>query len=168
LRYPEIPTIPTTLQQIGARLEKIPIDEIVEKLRNSLAGIDKLVNSPEMIQLVKSTAKGVEDARTLVRDVDAQIKPLVSDFKDTTQEIRKLAVSATKTSDDAGVALKKAQGAVTNIESLTGDNSVMVYRINKTLGEVESAARSLRILAETLDNQPQSVIFGKKKVEGLK
>ena len=168
LRYPEIPTIPTTLQQIGARLEKIPIDEIAEKLRNSLAGIDKLVNSPEMIQLVKSTAKGVEDARTLVRDVDAQIKPLVSDFKDTTQDIRKLAVSATKTSDDAGVALKKAQGAVTNIESLTGDNSVMVYRINKTLGEVESAARTLRILAETLDNQPQSVIFGKKKVEGLK
>jgi paraquat-inducible protein B len=167
-RYPEIPTIPTTLQQIGARLEKIPIDEIVEKLKGSLAGIDKLVNSPEMIQLVKSTAKGMEDARTLVRVVDAQIKPLVSDFKDTTQDIRKLAVSATKTSDDAGVALKKAQGAVTNIENLTGDNSVMVYRINKTLGEVESAARSLRILAEALDNQPQSVIFGKKKVEGLK
>jgi paraquat-inducible protein B len=167
-KYPEIPTIPTTLQQIGARLEKIPLDEIAEKLRNSLAGIDKLVNSPEMIQLVKSTAKGVEDARTLVRDVDAQIKPLVSDFKDTTQDIRKLAVSATKTSDDAGVALKKAEGAVSNIQNLTGDNSVMVYRLNKALGEVENAARSFRILAEELDRQPQSVIFGKKKVEGLK
>jgi phospholipid/cholesterol/gamma-HCH transport system substrate-binding protein len=163
-RYPEVPTIPTTLEQLGARLEKIPVDEIVEKLKGSLEGIDKLVNSPEMTQLVRSTAKSVADARTLMRDVDAEIKPIVTDFKDTTQEIRKLAVSATKTSDDAGIALKKAQGAVTNIENLTGDNSVMVYRINKTLGEVENTARSLRILAEDLDRQPQSLIFGKKKV----
>jgi paraquat-inducible protein B len=163
-RYPEVPTIPTTLEQIGARLEKIPIDEIAAKLKGSLEGIDKLVNSPEMTQLVKSTAKGVEDARTLIRDVDGQIKPVVSDFKDTTQEIRKLAVSATKTSDEAGVALKKAEGAVSNIENLTGDNSVMVYRINKTLGEVENTARSFRILSENLDQQPQSVIFGKKKI----
>lgn len=163
-RYPEVPTIPTTLEQLGARLEKIPVDEIVEKLKGSLEGIDKLVNSPEMTRLVRSTAQSVDDARTLMRDVDAEIKPIASDFKDTTQEIRKLAVSATKTSDDAGIALKKAQGAVTNIENLTGDNSVMVYRINKTLGEVESAARSLRILAEELDRQPQSLIFGKKKV----
>lgn len=167
-RYPEIPTIPTTLQQIGARLEKIPIDEIVEKLKNSLAGIDKLVNSPEMTHMVRSAAKAADDAGALMRNVDAQLKPVVSDFKDTTQDFRKLAVSATKASDDAALALKKAQGAAANIENLTGDNSVMVYRINKALGEVEGAARSLRILAETLDSQPQSVIFGKKKVEGLK
>ena len=60
-RYPEVPTIPTTLEQIGARLEKIPIDEIVDKLNGSLDGINKPINSPEMIQLVKSTAKSVED-----------------------------------------------------------------------------------------------------------
>ena len=41
-------------------------------------------------------------------------------MKDTTQDIRKLAVSATKTSDDAGVALKNAEGAVSNIENVTG------------------------------------------------
>jgi paraquat-inducible protein B len=66
------------------------------------------------------------------------------------------------------VALKRAEVVVNNLENLTGDNSVTVYRINQTLGELERAARSIRMLAETLDNQPQSIIFGKKKVEGSK
>jgi paraquat-inducible protein B len=163
-RYPEIPTIPTTLQQIGARLEKIPIDEIVDKLKDALVGIDRLVNSPEMTRIMRGTGQAVDEARTLLQDLDKQIKPLVSDLKDTTQDFRKLAISATKASDDAAVALKKAQGAMSNIENLTGDNSVTVYRLNKALVEVENAARSFRILAEELDRQPQSLIFGRKKI----
>lgn len=168
LRYPEIPTIPTTLQQIGARLEKIPVEEIIEKLKGSLAGIDKLVNSPEMNRIMRETAQSLEEAKILIHDINGQIKPLVSDFRDTTQDFKKLALSATKTSDQADVALKKAEVVANNLENLTGDNSVIVYRINKALGEVEGAARSFRILTETLESQPQSVIFGKKKVEGLK
>jgi paraquat-inducible protein B len=168
LRYPEIPTIPTTLQQIGARLEKIPVEEIIEKLKGSLAGIDKLVNSPEMTRIMRETVQSLEEAKILIRDVNGQIKPLVSDFRDTTQDFKKLALSATKTSDQANVALKRAEVVVNNLENLTGDNSVTVYRINQTLGELERAARSIRMLAETLDNQPQSIIFGKKKVEGSK
>ena len=168
LRYPEVPTIPTTLQQIGARLEKIPVEDIVEKLKGSLAGIDKLVNSPEMTRIMRETAQSLEEAKILIRDVNGQIKPLVSDFRDTTKDFNKLAVSATKTSDQANVALKRAEVVVNNLENLTGDNSVTVYRINQTLGELERAAQSIRMLAETLDNQPQSIIFGKKKVEGSK
>ena len=168
-RYPEIPTIPTTLQELTKRVEKIPIEQIFDKLGGALDGINKTINSAEMARIMRSMAQGVDDARALLQNINTEIKPVAADFKDTTQEIRKLAVSATKASDHAGLALKSAQGAMGNIENMTGDNSVLVYRLNKTLGELENTARSLRILTETLDQQPQSVLFGKKRIkEGVK
>lgn len=162
--YLEIPTIPTTLQEIGQRLDKIPIEEIFAKLNSSLEGLNKTLNSPELGQIMRSTAKSVDDAGVLIRGLGAHLKPLVSDMQDTTQEFKKLAVSATSASDDAGLALKKSHGVLNNIESLTGDNSLLAYRLNKTLGELENTARSLRILTETLEQQPQSVLFGKKRM----
>ncbi|OPX92932.1 MAG: Paraquat-inducible protein B [Syntrophorhabdus sp. PtaU1.Bin002] len=163
-RYPEIPTVPTTLQELTKRVEKIPIEQIFDKLGGALDGINKTINSAEMARIMRSMAQGVDDARALLQNINTEIKPVAADFKDTTQEIRKLAVSATKASDYAGLTLKSAQGAMGNIENMTGDNSLLVYRLNKTLGELENTARSLRILTETLDQQPQSLFFGKKKI----
>ncbi|OPY78441.1 MAG: Paraquat-inducible protein B [Syntrophorhabdus sp. PtaU1.Bin153] len=163
-RYPEIPTVPTTLQELTKRVEKIPIEQIFDKLGGALDGINKTINSAEMARIMRSMAQGVDDARALLQSIDAEIKPVAVDFRDTTHEIRKLAVSATKASDHAGLALKSAQGAMGNIETMAGDDSVLAYRLNKTLGELENTARSLRILTETLDQQPQSVLFGKKKI----
>lgn len=165
-RYPEIPTIPTTLQELGQRLEKIPIEEIFAKLNSSLEGLNKTLNSPELGHIMRSTAKSVDDAGVLIRGLGTNLKPLVSDMQDTTREFKKLAVSATSASDDAGLTLKKSHGVLNNIESLTGDNSLLTYRLNKTLEELENAARSLRILTETLEQQPQSVLFGKKRMGG--
>jgi paraquat-inducible protein B len=67
------------------------------------------------------------------------------------------------TSDEAAATLKKAQSAIDNIDSMTGDDSAIAYKLTKTLSELELAARSLRVLTETLEHQPESVIFGKKQ-----
>jgi hypothetical protein len=75
-----------------------------------------------------------------------------------------LAESLTKTSNDAGLAFKKVEGSFSNIENLTGEGSTLTYTLANTLRELELTARSLRILTENIDQQPQSVVFGKKKM----
>ncbi len=171
--YMEIPTIPTTMQELADRVGKIPFEEIFEKLRGVAQGIEKTVNSPEMVKLVKSLAEGVDDGRTLIRNVDSQVKPLAAEIKEVAQEIKSLARetnnqigplagSVKRASDEAAVTLKKAQAAIDNMEEMTGDDSVVAYRLTRTLGELEIAARSLRVLTDTLEHQPESVIFGKK------
>ena len=52
------------------------------------------------------------------------------------------------------------------IDYLAGEDSVVSYRLGKTLEELGAAARSMRLLADTLQQQPESVIFGKKKMGG--
>ena len=52
------------------------------------------------------------------------------------------------------------------IDYLAGEDSVVSYRLGKTLEELGAAARSMRLLADTLQQQPESVIFGKKNMGG--
>jgi paraquat-inducible protein B len=48
-----------------------------------------------------------------------------------------------------------------NAKSLTDPDSPTFYEINKTLKEVASAARSLRLLANYVERNPRALLFGK-------
>jgi paraquat-inducible protein B len=52
------------------------------------------------------------------------------------------------------------------IDELAGEDSMVTYRLEKTLEELESAARALKLLADTLQQQPDAIIFGKKNTRG--
>lgn len=151
-KYPEIPTIPTQLQELTKRVEQLPIEEIGRKLQSTLDGIDRMVNSPETTRMVKSIGQAADETRTLIRDMDRQIEPLIASIR--------------KTSDETGATLKKIRIVAGAIENTTGEDSVVVYRLNRALDELERAARSLRLLADTVEQQPESLIFGKKNLKG--
>jgi paraquat-inducible protein B len=176
-RVTEIPTIPTTLQQVAERLEKIPVDEIVAKLNDILGGLDKIVNSPEIAEMMKSVNAGVNDTRTLVKNIDKNIEPLAQRMVAISHDVEKLVeslqtqmgpltASITKTSDEAAVTLKKAQATMGSIGDMAGEDSSVSYNLQKTLEEMSAAARSLRALADTMNQQPESLFFGKKKLGG--
>jgi paraquat-inducible protein B len=174
-KYTEIPSIPTPLQELQNRLEMIPIEETFNKLQNVADGIDRLVNSPEIARILKSTEQGINNATILLHEVGLQTTSLAIDIREvldemtkmgteTRNDIKLLAESLTKTSNDAGLAFKKVEGSFSNIENLTGEGSTLTYTLANTLRELELTARSLRILTENIDQQPQSVVFGKRKM----
>ena len=175
--YTEIPSIPTTLEQLQNKLETLPIEETFKKIQNVADGIDKLVNSPEIARILRSASQGINDATAVMNDVGRQIKPLAKDMSETLKEIKNLANEArndvgqladslAKTSDEVGVAVQKAGGVLNNIEHITGEGSPLAYSLTKTLKELEMTIWSLRVLVENLDQQPQSVVFGKKEMGG--
>jgi paraquat-inducible protein B len=171
--HTEIPSIPTTLQELQNKLETLPIEETFNKIQNVADGIDKLVNSPEITRVLGSAAQGIDDATKLIHEVGQQVKPLANDIHKAAEEMTKLATetrrdlgdvarSLTKTSDEAGLAFNKAEVVLSNIEHMTGEVSPLNYTLTKTLKELEMTVLSLRVLVENLDQQPQSVVFGKK------
>ncbi len=176
-RYVEIPTIRTPLQELAKRFENLPIEEIIAKVNAAMGGIEKLVNSSEILRTIEATRQAVNDTRSLVQDVDHHVNPLAARMTDVAthldqlatrleSQIEPLASSVTKTSDEAKVTLKKAQAAMGNIEDLAGEDSIVSYQLAKTLDELGSAARSLRQLSDTIQHQPDALIFGKKNTGG--
>jgi len=172
-KHTEIPSVPTPLQELQNKLETLPIEETFKKMQNVADGIDRLVNSPEVTRILGSAAQGIDDATKLIHEIEKQVKPLASDVSEAAKEMTKLAVetrrnfgdvahSLTKTSDEAGLAFNKAEVALSNIEHMTGEGSPLNYTLTKTLKELEMTVLSLRVFVENLDQQPQSVVFGKK------
>jgi paraquat-inducible protein B len=59
-------------------------------------------------------------------------------------------------------ALTSARGTLINTSNLTGPNSAQVQQLSNTLQEVSRAARSVRVLADYLEQHPEALLRGKK------
>ena len=142
-QYPEIPTVPGTLEafqktamDILNNLRKLPLDQIANELLGTMQGANRLVNAPEWRATIRSLDATLKDVRALARTADRQVAALAV---------------------DAG----KTLGAARNtLESLDPEAPLMVDLAN-TLEELAAAARSIRALSDYLDRHPESLLYGK-------
>jgi len=196
-RYPELPTIPSTMEQITKTLQDLPIHEIVGELRGAIKNIDQLAGSPELHKAVKSLDTTLEDVGNLARHIDSKVEPVVSSFedtadaakstlqqasesiasveqvlKDTLEDIRTLArdvndqvdpvVSSFETAANAAVdALEQARTTLATVQSVIAEDSKLHYEVVNALKELSAAAGAVRVLAEYLEQHPDSLIHGK-------
>lgn len=181
---PEIPTIQTPLQELAKKIQKLPIDEIFDKLSSTLDAINKVVKSPEIIEAIRSVNLTLTETRKLVQNVDSRIGPIASSIEGTVNDYGKLARNADRKIETLSLGLgdtiKEIQKAVSSIEKTLeevqstlaqtrqtlAEDSTLSYEITETLGELQKGARSIRLLADDLKRHPESVIWGKGKSGG--
>lgn len=170
--YPEIPTIQTGLQELAEKIEKVPIEEIFEKLHSAVSGIEKVINSPEVMELFRNMNDTLNDVEKLVEDVNRHVDPLLNATTETVRDAQKLvrnvdgrvgtlASSADDAIKAATVAIEQAQVTLKSVEKSAGDDSTLYFELNKTMNELSGAARSIRLLADYLNQHPESLLRGK-------
>ncbi len=170
--YQEVPTIRSGMQELLETVERLPLEEIANSIRNALEGLEEVVHSPqvtESLEALKGTLVAAEklvtrleekvdplaesldgtlqDARKLLQDVDAEVAPLASELEETLEAAR--------------LAIAEAAETIESIESTAGEDSALVHSLTEALTELSSASRSIRILAETLERQPEALLRGK-------
>lgn len=183
-RYPEIPTIPSGLEQLTRRLEGLPLNEIADRLNETLAGINRLVNSRDLQASFGSLNQLLGNTNVLVKNLNAQIGPLASDIKGTTDAARAAFAQAEKTLRfeegapgevasnikeslaAANATLKETQTAVKNFNAIAVRNANIGYEVGRTLEQIAEAARSIRLLADYLERHPESLLRGKGPAKG--
>ena len=60
---------------------------------------------------------------------------------------------------------RQAEQTVTSARGVVNKNSTTVIELNQALREVSEAARAVRVLANTLERNPESLIRGKEKLQ---
>ena len=174
-KYPEIPTLPTTLEQAkGAatriinKLEDIDFKALIASLESTVDGIKRTVNSPDLeltIRSLKQTMPKIDEAVLSIRDVavtlNDNVKVLAVNLEQTSIDARASMKQADKALEQATETMKKAEAAVANIQTLSDPDSPIIYDLGKSLREVSAAARSLRSLTDYLERNPRALIFGK-------
>ena len=143
-KYPILPTIPETLQAITARInslldkfDHLPLDDIAKQLKGTLAGVNSLVNSPDLKQAVEYLNRSMAELQKLGEQLNQRVVP-----------------SATGTLKQASSSLKTAQ-------SVIGPDSPLHHELLKALKDLSAAARSIRTMAEYLERHPDSLLRGK-------
>ena len=183
-KYHEIPTIPTSMEELQKTIEKIPFKEIAEKLDSTITGLDRFINSPELHQSTASLNETLKSADSLLKNIDSSVKPLVSDLKSTSEAARgtftqvektlemkegvpgEIAADVKNTLKSARLALDSTQKAVDGVQQIAAQNANLGYEMNKSLEQMTALARSLRSLTDYLERHPEAFIRGKHPQKG--
>ncbi|MHC5034865.1 MAG: MlaD family protein, partial [Planctomycetota bacterium] len=59
-RYPEIPTVPSSMEELSRTVENLPLQEITEALLRAAEAIDKLLGAPELTEMIRSANEALE------------------------------------------------------------------------------------------------------------
>jgi len=159
--YQEIPTIPTPIEKIGKILEGIPIDKVMEHITAGIEGIDRLVNSEDLHKSIAALRVTLDDFRTLVNNLDQHVGPLASSASLTLEDARSALQQAGSTLDDVSGALQQAGTTLQSANNLLTDEQILTA-LDSALNEISAAAYAIRILAETINNQPESLLKGRR------
>ncbi len=130
-RYPELPTIPGSLEGIVAGMQRI-----LNKLEK--ADIDETLTN--LNRLMVSTSN-------LMAVLEKDAPRLSKDLHDTLTEARSMLKHATMTLQTA-------------TETMTPEGEIG-GQMQKALEEISAAARSIRVMAEYLERHPEALIKGK-------
>ncbi len=142
--YLVVPTIPTTLQQITTsvtqilqKLEQMPIEEVAGDLRDTIRGTKTLVTSSELKSALTSLNGTLQQMEAFMTNINAKSSP----------ELHQVLVEAGKT--------------LTTAHNLLREGSVARRELERTLGELSNAARSIRVMTDYLERHPEALIKGK-------
>jgi paraquat-inducible protein B len=159
--YQEIPTVPTPIERIGKLLEGIPVDKVMEDIISGIEGIERLVNSEDLHQSIAALREALDDFRSLVNNLDRQVGPLASNANLTLEDARNALQKAGSTLDDVSGTLQQASTTLQSADELLSDEQILTA-LDSALNEISSAAYAIRILAETINNQPESLLKGRR------
>ena len=156
--YVVIPTCASTSERLAKALGELDLKGIEKSLNSSLAGIDRLVNSPDLTASIRALKDTLQDARKLLSRVDRQVDPLSDDLKKTVKDFGKLAVDVNAHVGGVATGFDKTMSAARGILS---QDSPLVVDLENTLQEISAMSRSIRQLANYLDQHPEALFRGK-------
>jgi paraquat-inducible protein B len=147
----EIPTLPTTLEEVQAsvsrlvrKLDDVDLKQLVANASETLDTLHRILDQPDM------------------QNLPATLHQLLSNLDGTATRLDGLVASARQsvvprlgtTLDDASAALRGARGTF-------DANAPLGYKLEAALSSFTGAARAIQALAEELERNPSSLIRGR-------
>lgn len=174
--YPEIPTIPSELEELTRSIENIPIEEVVSKLMSTLTGVEELVHSPDLANALFKLNHGMSEFRQTVKNLDSGIGQTLEKLDLTMASIRELstslkgeavplATSARQTLAATQSAMLQSEQALAGIAQTLEGNTEIGFELRQTLEEIRKAARALKQLSEEIERHPEILLRGKNPGE---
>lgn len=176
---PEIPSIPSNIQQVLERMREfvaefqatVDVDALVSGVITTLEGIDGLVRSEDLHGALAALNR-LSNLEALER-IPASVLATLGELDDTLAEVRglvdaadgriePLAARAEDSLDELSSVLREAGALLERLTAEVSPESDLNFQLRRTLEESQAAARSLRQLADFLERHPETLLRGRR------
>jgi paraquat-inducible protein B len=186
-RYPEIPTVQSSMEKLATAIDQIPVERITQRLSEILDSVDEMMAKGEFNQLIDSlvliaqrldqvSQLLAEKAPTLVTnsnavlvDAQAMVGELSLAAKQTQLLVKKTETNLAsafsqweQTLATGDAAFARAGDTVQSVDRLLQSDSELINQLTQSIRELGSAARSIRIMSEYLERHPEALLRGKQ------
>jgi paraquat-inducible protein B len=141
---PVIPSVPSNSQEVvqavthfAKKLDQLPLEDIGRNLQRTMAGMDRLVNNPDLRNAIQSLRTILADVETTTQSLNADTVPKVN------------------------AALAEMETVLKNLDGWVSADAPLQGELRSTLEELRAAARAVSELADLLDRHPEALIQGK-------
>jgi paraquat-inducible protein B len=179
----EIPTIPTPMQELEKAVSQLDLKELAADIKRAMDGLANLATSPDLHASIGIFKQTLTDTQKLVGNLNSKIGPLADSIEQTLAEARAgigdarklvneqgppLADSIKKAVESATIALDQANTTLKSIEAIAQEGGQLRFEVSAALEGIEAAARSVRILADFIEQHPDALIRGRATQTGEK
>lgn len=180
--YPEVPTIPTDLEQIRedatkalAKIERIDFNKLINAITDAGISVKQLAGDPDLHQAIDSINRIVRDpsirqaidtARVTLVNVNKAVISARTVIDRSAPKIDPLIASLQKSSTDLQAALAQARATMASAQMVISPGSPVTHKLDATLDNLSDASRSIHDLADYLQRNPSALIRGKYASDG--
>jgi paraquat-inducible protein B len=159
--YPELPTLPTPLEEVQnkatqllVKLETLDLAGLVASLRSAAEGVDKIVNSAKLA----SAVDGLEDTMIGLSGTIATVQMLAEEMR---ARVGPLSDTIAHSARSADQMLEETRALIEHVDGALAPDAPLQYQFRATLQEVSNAARSVRVLADSIERNPSILVRGR-------
>ncbi len=167
---PVIPSVPSridqaadVLRELVASMRELPLREMTESATRTLQGLEKLSNSRDLQEGVAHMNQLLGKLDSLSSKVEQQLPGLLEDARGSSGDLRAAVGEIRRAAQNAADALAEVNQLVASSRRDLGPESAVQYEMLRALQELSQASKALQRTVEGLDQQPQSLIFGKQR-----
>lgn len=171
----ELPSIPSTVDEIRNiadevlnKVRELPLEEMVRDLSETFAESRDLLKAEDTKKAVKDLSLSLHETQKLMQTLNAQMGPLLTNvnttvvdtrnsIKDMNNQLLPVLKAAEKSLNSATQVIVSSQQTLHSVESLALPDSPL----GQALLEMRDAARSLKDLSDSLERQPEAILYGK-------
>lgn len=168
LDLPTIPSVPSRIDQVAdvlrelaGSLRQLPLQEMAASAQKTLAALEKLTNSAQLQQGLVSMSQLLAKLDRISGSLEQQLPPIMDNMQRSSVDLRAAVADIRSAALSTSQALEQVNALAAETRRGLGPKSEIQYELLQALRELGRASKTMQRTLEGLDQQPQSLIFGK-------
>lgn len=175
----EIPAVTTGLAKLSQTIDKLPLEDMLSRLDDSIAGLHNILNSDSTKELVNKLGPMATSLNNAIAILEKELGPTMQAVTGAAQglennskqleevfaNVQKVLINADRSMQNLSSALQETlislQDTSQEVTAFAASESPLSYQLTDTLKELRLLSFNFNALIKMLEDNPSALVWGK-------